>query len=160
MRVRRLRLPWSRTADCEDRDERDRSECRQFAERVRAVLEEGACRDQLWLTKGASGAYTLGMRHEVTHESEAHRFVVRELGHEAFLSYRELPGMVLNYAETQTPHEIRGRGIATAMIRFALDYARDNGYRVVPGCSFVRTYVDRHQEYSDLVAERPAPPWQ
>ncbi len=100
------------------------------------------------------------MEHTVIHEPDAHRFIVRELGHEAYLLYYELPDKVLDYAETQTPNEIRGRGIATALIRFALGYARDNGYRIVPRCSFVSTYIDRHHEYADLVAERPVPRWE
>ncbi|TVQ21303.1 MAG: N-acetyltransferase [Spirochaetaceae bacterium] len=100
------------------------------------------------------------MEHQVIHDPERHRFLVHELGHEAYLSYYELPDKVLDLAETQTPNEIRGRGIATAMIRFALDYARQHGYRVVPGCPFVRTYIDRHPQFADLLADRPVPRWE
>ena len=96
------------------------------------------------------------MEHTVLHEPEGHRFVVRELGHEAYLSYYELPNRTLDLAHMFTPNEVRGRGIATAVIRHALEYAREHGYRVVPACPFVRTYIDRHPRYADLVAERPA----
>ena len=95
------------------------------------------------------------MEHTIIHEPESRRFVVHELGHEAYLTYYELPNHVLDLAHTHTANEIRGRGVATALIRNALDYARENGYRVVAGCPFVQTFVDRHHEYSDLLEERP-----
>lgn len=92
------------------------------------------------------------MQHDVHHIPEHHRFSVTELGHEAYLEYYELPGGRLDYAHTYTPNEIRGRGIATAIIKHALDWAREQGREVVPGCPFVQTYVDRHTEYRDVLA--------
>lgn len=94
------------------------------------------------------------MQHTVVHDAEKRRFVVTELGHEAYLEYYELPDGSLDYASTYTPNEIRGRGIATAIIRYALEHARENGRKIVPGCPFVQTYVDRHQQYADLLQER------
>jgi len=93
------------------------------------------------------------MEHEITHRPEEKRFTVRELAHEAYLECYALPGDVLDYAHTYTPNEIRGRGIATAIIRRALEYARANGKTVIPGCPFVRTYVDRHHEFRDVLAD-------
>jgi predicted GNAT family acetyltransferase len=93
------------------------------------------------------------MEHQVEHIEHEHRFVIRELGHEAVLEYYELPDGTLDLARTYTPHEIRGRGIATALIKHALEHARERGLKVVPGCPFVQTYVDRHSQYADLLAD-------
>lgn len=93
------------------------------------------------------------MEHKVRHDQEQNRFVVTELGHEAYLDYYELPNGALDYAHTYTPNEIRGRGIATAIIRHALEYAREEGKRIVPGCPFVETYIDRHAEYKPLLVD-------
>lgn len=93
------------------------------------------------------------MKHEIEHRADQKRFVVNELGHEAYLEYYELPDGALDYAHTYTPQEIRGRGIATAIIRYALDHARDNQRRIVPGCPFVQTYIDRHTEYEPLLTD-------
>ena len=92
--------------------------------------------------------------HIITHNAETHRFEVHESGHTAYLQYYQLPDGVVDFAETETPLEIRGRGIATAIIKGALEWARSQGYRIVPGCPFVATYVNRHTEYSDLLASR------
>ena len=32
-----------------------------------------------------------------------------------------------------------------------LDYARVQGYKVIPVCSFVDVYIRRHAEYGDLL---------
>jgi hypothetical protein len=34
-----------------------------------------------------------------------------------------------------------------------LAYAREQGYKIIPSCSFVRAYMERHPEYDDLLAE-------
>ncbi len=94
------------------------------------------------------------MQHSVIHDADRRRFVVKELGHEAYLEYYELPDGSLDYSHTYTPNEIRGRGIATAIIKHALEYARTKGKQVVPSCPFVQTYADRHQEYALVIAER------
>jgi uncharacterized protein len=52
---------------------------------------------------------------------------------------------------TYTPPELRGRGIAEKMVRAALDYARAEKLRVVPACSYVDIYIQRHPEYRSLV---------
>ena len=59
---------------------------------------------------------------------------------------------VLDFASTYTPEELRGRGIASAVVRGALEYAREHHCRVVPTCWFVKGYIQRHPEYTGLVA--------
>jgi predicted GNAT family acetyltransferase len=42
--------------------------------------------------------------------------------------------------------------LGSLLARTALDDARARQLRVVPSCPFVRGYVERHQEYADLLA--------
>jgi predicted GNAT family acetyltransferase len=72
----------------------------------------------------------------------------------ASLVYYELPDGSIDFAETWTPLEIRERGITTAIIKYALEWARREGHRIIPGCPFVATYVDRHNDCSDLLVTR------
>ncbi|MCV7383612.1 GNAT family N-acetyltransferase [Mycolicibacter longobardus] len=44
-----------------------------------------------------------------------------------------------------------GRGLATALIGAALEDTRTAGKRIVPTCSFVEGYINKHPEYADLV---------
>ncbi|WP_132992260.1 GNAT family N-acetyltransferase [Gordonia zhaorongruii] len=45
-----------------------------------------------------------------------------------------------------------GRGFAGEVVRQVLDDVRDSGLQVVPVCSYVQSYLEKHPEYSDLVA--------
>src|SRR3546814_20129770 len=42
---------------------------------------------------------------------------------------------------------IEGRGVASKLIRAALDAARDERLKVVAQCEFVAAYIERHPEY-------------
>lgn len=54
---------------------------------------------------------------------------------------------------TEVPDELQGQGIGSAMVRTALQHARDNELIVLPYCPFVAAYLERHPEWSDIVGE-------
>lgn len=91
------------------------------------------------------------MEYEVKHETENSRFVTVVDGFEAFVEYELKEDKLILY-HTFTPHELRGRGIAGKVVRFALNYARENNLKVIPTCSYVSAYMQKHSEYSDLKA--------
>ena len=64
------------------------------------------------------------------------------------------PGIVRSppIRHTLVPHAIEGKGVGTKLIRAALDSARDQKLKVIPQCSFVRAYIERHPEYRDVLA--------
>jgi uncharacterized protein len=59
---------------------------------------------------------------------------------------------VMTLTHTETPLQARGQGIASQLIRGALEDIRARGLKVVPGCAFVRAYVIKHPEFRDLLA--------
>jgi predicted GNAT family acetyltransferase len=69
----------------------------------------------------------------------------------AFLTYRDRPDGVRVLVHTEVPPAFEGRGIGGRLVKSALDAARRDGRRVVPQCPFVRSYIERHPEYADLV---------
>jgi hypothetical protein len=87
----------------------------------------------------------------VTHHPALGKFSAMVDGDEAYLLYHALSEGVLDFASTVPPEELRGRGIASAVVRQALDYAREHHCRVVPSCWFVKGYIQRHPEYGDLI---------
>ena len=56
------------------------------------------------------------------------------------------------FTHTFVPPELRGKGIAEKLVRAALDDARAQKLKVVPACSYVTEFVQRHAEYRDLTA--------
>ena len=55
------------------------------------------------------------------------------------------------FIHTEVPPELEGHGYASELVAGALDDVRSRGLRVVPICPFVRTYLQYHPEYEDLV---------
>lgn len=53
---------------------------------------------------------------------------------------------------TLVPKEIGGRGIAAALVDALIEDARQEGFKIVPQCSYVEKKFDEHPEWSDLRA--------
>jgi uncharacterized protein len=70
-----------------------------------------------------------------------------------FVEYRERDG-ALDLVHTEVLPAFEGRGLAGRVAQFALDDARRRGRRVVPSCSYIARYIERHPELQDLVAGR------
>jgi predicted GNAT family acetyltransferase len=57
----------------------------------------------------------------------------------------------ITYTHTEVPYTLRGQGIASKMVKAALDEANANGYSVHSRCWFVTQYIERHPEYHSLL---------
>ena len=86
----------------------------------------------------------------IRHEPAARRFAADVAGATAYLTYREVDEVTLDFDHTFVPPPSRGGGIASQLTQHALEYARQRGLRVVPSCPFVAAYIQRHPEYRDL----------
>lgn len=90
-------------------------------------------------------------RPQVTHNPAAHRYETVVDGHLAVCEYELVDGRMV-FTHTVVPPELRGQGIAEKLVRAALAEARAGGRRVVPQCTYVAKFIERHVEYQDLVA--------
>ena len=82
---------------------------------------------------------------EVVHDEAAGRFETRVDGHAAELVYR-VDGRRILMLNTWVPAPIEGRGVGSALVRAAVEEAGRRGLTIVPVCSFVRAWLDRHPE--------------
>ncbi|HEX8391427.1 MAG TPA: GNAT family N-acetyltransferase [Longimicrobium sp.] len=89
---------------------------------------------------------------QVEHEEQNHRFVVRLPDGEAELGYAPQGAEVLNLHHTYVPSTARGQGVAEVLVKGALDYARQNGKRVIPTCPYVQAWLQKHPDQNDIVA--------
>lgn len=91
------------------------------------------------------------MDYIVIHNVSANRFeVLLENGQTAYLDYNETE-TGLNYAHTYVPKAFEGKGIAATIVRFALDYAKENDIPITPSCPYVSVYIERHSSYKELI---------
>jgi predicted GNAT family acetyltransferase len=87
---------------------------------------------------------------EIRDNTAKHRFELDVHGKMAVSNYTLAPG-VITFTHTETPLELRGLGIASRLIRGALESARARGLKVVARCRFVSAYIAKHPEFIDLL---------
>jgi len=92
------------------------------------------------------------MDFEIKQDTGKNRFVSYVKGHEAIVDY-VLKDTVIDLYRTFTPPELRGKGVAGKIVKYALEYAKGNNLEVIPTCSYVRGYIERHENYKELLAE-------
>ena len=78
------------------------------------------------------------------------RFELDVEGGLAFANYNVTPEAVI-ITHTETPRALRGRGIASELVKGVLELIRADGQKVVAGCGFVVDYLRKHPEDADLV---------
>jgi len=88
---------------------------------------------------------------QVIHDIEKQKFYMVVDGLESHLEYSSLSS-VLNLNHTYVPNELRGKGIAGKIVKAALTYAEENNLKIIPSCSYVADYIQRHKEYEFLIA--------
>jgi len=88
-----------------------------------------------------------GLAYEVEHDLAHHRFQARVKGHLALLDYQIKRKRMI----TEVPEPIAGRGIAGELTKVALRYAREQKFKVVPACAYAEAFLQRHEEYDDLL---------
>jgi uncharacterized protein len=89
----------------------------------------------------------------VEHDTERQRFVVRTPAGNADLTYQEPGSGILDLQHTFVPRDSRGEGIAESLAEAAFEHARSNGMRVRPTCTFVKSWLESHPEYDDIVEQ-------
>jgi uncharacterized protein len=92
-----------------------------------------------------------GDENSVRHNAAESRFELLQDGQLSVADYRLGDGeMVMTH--TYVPPQLRGRGIAEKIVRAALEHAQAEGLRVVPACSYVEVFIQRHPEFQSLVS--------
>ena len=82
---------------------------------------------------------------------DRHRFEA-DLGDGSFaIAEYTLPAGKIMFTHTEVPEAHEGKGIGSALIRYALDEARRRGLKVIPICPFFAAYMQKHSEVQDLL---------
>lgn len=89
----------------------------------------------------------------VVHNTKSKRFEVEIDGKTALLEYRDIQPNLWSLPHTFVPPQLAGKGIASELVKTALEYCKENNIQVIPVCSFVVQYIRRHPEWESLVRE-------
>lgn len=93
-----------------------------------------------------------GMSIEVTHNADKQRYEIHVDGTFAGFTQAKPDGDVVDFPHTVVFDEFEGQGLASKLVAGALDDVRSRGQRMIPTCPYVAKFIDKHSEYSDLVA--------
>ncbi|KPF54323.1 putative GNAT family acetyltransferase [Novosphingobium capsulatum] len=92
----------------------------------------------------------------ITHDNQGshgayHASVANESA-QGVLTWREAAPGVVVADHTLVPSAIGGRGVAARLVDALIADAREQGWKVVPACSYVAAQFRRHPEWADLQA--------
>lgn len=88
---------------------------------------------------------------EVRDNPGERRFEIWVGGQRAGLTVYEPDDGVYAYVHTEIEPAFEGRGLASQLVRAALDTMRTRHLLVLPHCPFVQRFIQRHPECLDLV---------
>ncbi len=89
---------------------------------------------------------------EVRRDDDQSRYVAEIDGqHAGICQYRDEVD-TRTFTHTVVDEAFEGRGVGSALARAALDGARADGKLVVAQCSFIQSYLGKHDDWNDILA--------
>ncbi len=79
------------------------------------------------------------------------RYVIDVDGTKAGSAIYHVRGGRYIFVHTEVDDAFAGQGVGSALASGVLDDVRAKGAKVVPLCSFIAGYIDRHPAYEDMV---------
>lgn len=89
---------------------------------------------------------------EVVNNRDRNRFELKVDGKTAVTEYMT-PGNKIIFTHTEVPRGLEGNGIASLLAKTALEWAKEEGKKIMPLCPYVAGYIKRHPEWKSLLLE-------
>ena len=89
----------------------------------------------------------------IENRAQQHRYELTQGGKlAARIDYKMRGDGVLDLVHTEVEPGHEGQGLGGKIAKFALDDAKARGLKVVPTCSYIAGYIEKHPEYRELQA--------
>ena len=89
---------------------------------------------------------------DVVHNPAESRYEIHVAGAVAgFTQYRD-EGDVRDFVHTEIDDAYEGHGLGGQLARGALDAVRADGRKVIATCPFIKGWIEKHEDYQDLLA--------
>ena len=89
---------------------------------------------------------------EVTNNEAEKRYEARMDGRLAGSAFYDTADDLIVFTHTEVDDAFEGKGVGSALARWALDDVRADGRRkVIARCPFIKGWIDRHPDYRDLL---------
>ena len=91
---------------------------------------------------------------QVRKNADAHRYEAFIDDERVGFAEYQLTSRLVVFTHTEVEDRCEGMGVGSAIARAALDDVRREGtYEVVPLCPFIKSWIEHHPDYQDLVHE-------
>lgn len=87
----------------------------------------------------------------VTDAPERKRYEATIDGEPAGFAEYQSTGPLTVFTHTEVDPAYEGRGVGSALARYALDDMREKGRQVLVVCPFINGWIGKHPEYADLI---------
>jgi predicted GNAT family acetyltransferase len=88
---------------------------------------------------------------ELINNEAVHNFELFVNGHRAFIDYKTKDNKIY-LIHTEVPAELKGMGVAEALVEKTFNYIEQHQLKMVPLCSYIQIYLKRHPDWNRLVA--------
>jgi predicted GNAT family acetyltransferase len=92
------------------------------------------------------------MSHTVVHNADEQRYEILVDGILAGFTQAKEDGEIVVFPHTLVFDQFEGEGLASELVAGALDDVRVRGKKIVAQCPYVARFVEKHQDYADLLA--------
>lgn len=90
--------------------------------------------------------------HIVEHETANKRFLIRDNGDIAAVMTYVISNPELYIIDhTLVENAYRGQGLGDQLVEAIVEYARENGIKILPLCPFAKGRFERFSEYADVL---------
>ena len=80
----------------------------------------------------------------IQHDIHAQQFTIAQASHTAELAYARPDAHTIDFTHTFVDEALRGHGLAEALARAGLAYARAHKLEVKTSCQFMAAFVQKH----------------
>lgn len=90
------------------------------------------------------------MEFKIKNNTTEMRYELSVEGATAFIAYQMKSGKIY-LTHTEVPEQLKGKGIGSALLKNVLSMIAKEHLEMVPLCSFVAAYIERHPEWKKLL---------
>lgn len=93
------------------------------------------------------------MKTEIKHKDSDRRgmfYMEDEKGITSELTYTIQDNNVMIIDHTETRPALEGKGLASALVKKSVEYARENNMKIDPLCPFAEVQFDQNKDYQDV----------
>jgi hypothetical protein len=88
---------------------------------------------------------------EINHDLRFKKFFANVNGKQCWLKYKIVNSHIMELEVLFIPIELRGQGFAKKLIEQAVNYAKSKFLKIVPICSYIKSFFEVNFQYNDLM---------